>query len=99
MKNALAITISNAVFLCVFILALTCMDFKAIRDHEIILSVFLDHLYTKKLLQCNLPYIQLLASTDCLDLSAGWMDGWMEDCPIPFLTPGTAYLQNPKAIW
>lgn len=92
--SSLGINDKQRCIFLVFILALTCVDFKAIRDHEIILSVFLDHLYTENLLQCNLLYIQLFASTDCLDLYAGWM----EDCPVPFLTPGMAYLQNPKAI-
>lgn len=36
------------------------MDFKARRDHEIILSVFSDYLYTKNLLQYYSGHIQLL---------------------------------------
>lgn len=49
------------------------MDFKARRDHEIILSVFLDHLHAKNSLQPYSAYIQLLTSRGCLDLPAGWM--------------------------
>jgi len=51
------------------------MDFKARRDHEIILSVFLDHLYAKDLLPFCLMYIQLLASGGYLDSPAGGVGG------------------------
>lgn len=43
--------------------AFTIMDFKAGRDHEIILSVFLNYLCAKNFLQYYSIYIQLLASS------------------------------------